>query len=115
MPDRFPNVAAIGGRGDLSGKAGLIAPQASRPALTGPPRLAVEGPRFVGTVRRYRPGRGVGRIRVPEGPDVFFHSNEVVAGSLTRVAPGVRVTFRRGSDGRGRRTARAIRVVPDSD
>ena len=77
------------------------------------PQLAPGGPRERGVVHTFNKGRAFGRIREPDGADIFFHADEVGRVDRGRIRPGVCVSFRRGHDRQGRPAALEVRVVAD--
>jgi cold shock CspA family protein len=110
-PEAAPR-AAVRARHDrhrvLTGSSAAPAPPP--PPSGRPPPLAVEGPRFDGTVQRFRPEHGNGWIAVPGGPELFFDLGDVDAADRGRIGAGVRVTFCRRNDARSRPRARGVRV-----
>jgi cold shock CspA family protein len=63
----------------------------------------------IGTVLRFDRANGFGFIAAPDGHEVYFHQNSVVA-PLRRIAPGVRVTFveEQGEEGPQASTVRVL-------
>jgi hypothetical protein len=111
-PEAAPRIAVRARHDRHRMLTGASAAPAPPPTPSGrPPPLAVEGPRFAGTVRRIRSEDGSGWIAVPGGPELFFDFGDVDAADRELLRPGVQVTCRRGADARGRQRARGVRVV----
>jgi cold shock CspA family protein len=50
-------------------------------------------PQPTGTIARMDPSGEFGFIATPEGQEIYFHRNSVLASASGRLEPGVRVTF----------------------
>lgn len=50
-------------------------------------------PTPAGTITRIDPSGEFGFIAAPDGQEIYFHKNSVLAGAFERLKPGARVTF----------------------